>query len=81
MKFPTRINGIPCQCHVTRYTPYIEATWDSPAEDSEFEYEILDTKGYQAKWLGKYVTQAVEDRLFEEHHILLQAQEYEMAEY
>ena len=81
MKFPTRINGIPCQCHVLNYTPYIEATWDSPPEYSEFEYEILDTRGREAKWLGKYVTQAVEDRLFEEHHILLQAQELEMADY
>ena len=80
MIFKTTVNGIPCQCNVTHYTPYVHGTWDSPPEFSEFEFELLDMRSRRAEWLDRYVTQAVEDRLFEEHHIELQAMAREYAD-
>lgn len=77
MIFPTSVNGVPCKCHVTHYTPFISSSWSSPPQYAEFEFELLDVKGRRATWLDKYITQEVEDRLFEEHHIELQAMERE----
>lgn len=81
MKFPTRVNGIPCLCHVISYTPPIPATWDDPEDPGDFEFEILDTRGREAKWLWPYITDGVRERMEEEHHIIMQAEEREMAEY
>lgn len=81
MKFPTRVNGIPCICHVTYYFPPVPATWDDPEDTGDFEFEILDTRGREAKWLWPYITDEVRGRMGEEHHILLQAEELEMADY
>ena len=61
MIFKTKINSIPCQCQVIYYTKPIGKT---PAE---FEFTILDRKGYRAEWLDKYVDQNVIDRLLMEY--------------
>lgn len=53
---PTQIKEIPAQlgviaCNITPPNPY---TWDSDVDfhgDTEVEFDILDRKGYQAKWL------------------------------
>lgn len=73
MIFDTRINGIPCQCNVINYTPYIpmrvygSGMGDAdPPEYPEFDFEILDRNGRRAKWLDRYVTDVVADELFTE---------------
>ena len=73
MEFPTRIHGIPCKCRVLDYQAYIpmriygvEREDAAPPEDSYFEYEILDRKGYQAPWLAKHITNTDDERLFKE---------------
>lgn len=56
MIFPTHINGIPCQCKVVQYEPYIPPPmWGErldPPDEEYFEFEILDRKGYPARWLA-----------------------------
>ena len=81
MIFKTTVNGIPCQCKVTRYRPYLPGTRHLPPQFAEFECEILDRRGRRAAWLDPYITQEVEDRLFEEHHIERQAQERELPDW
>lgn len=61
MKFNTRVNGIPCICHVIYHT---SAKYGVP---EEFEYTLLDRKGYRAEWLDVYVTYDVEQRLLKEY--------------
>ena len=83
MIFSTRINGIPCQCEVLRYVPELpmritgKGFGDAdPQESAEFEYQILDRKGYKAPWLERYITDAVEDQLYEDFLIIKQAEYY-----
>lgn len=80
MIFKTTVNGIPCQCSVTHYVPYIPHNQFEPPQSAEFEFELLDMRGRRAAWLDQYITEAVEDRLFEEHHIESLARERELAE-
>lgn len=55
---PFTISGIPCLLGVT-YCVQVKGdrnTWDSDMDFygySECEYEVLDRKGYRAKWLEK----------------------------
>lgn len=70
MIFPTTVNGIPCQCQVLEFTPYIPATWDDPAEGGEITYQLLDRKGYQAPWLKKMVTPKIDEQLNEEIRVM-----------
>lgn len=65
MKFDTRVNNIPCICHVIYHTPA-----KGKHTESEFEFTLLDRKGYRAEWLDKYVNQACIDRLLEEYTTL-----------
>ena len=65
--FETKVAGIPCQCQVTSTTPYIPATFWEPAEGGDFEFNILDRKGYRAKWLEAKLTSADYDRLYNEY--------------
>lgn len=73
MIFPTRVNGIPCQCKVLDYRPYLPmrihgSGWGDadPPEEEYFEFELLDQKGYVAHWLSDYITPIVEKELLKE---------------
>lgn len=66
MIFPTRINGIPCQCEVTVFSAPYEGSASLPPDPGEFEFRILDRQGYRAKWLEVHVNTMVSDRLYRE---------------
>ena len=73
MVFATQINGIPCLCQVDAYSPgspmRITGTGfgdAEPPEYEEFEFTILDRKGYKAPWLQRKLTSADASRLTEE---------------
>ena len=75
MIFPTKVNGIPCQCSVIEYTPHIPMQVYGPGmgdahppEGETFDYAILDRSGRPALWLEKYLTDDDSDRLLEEYH-------------
>lgn len=67
--FPTTVSGIPCQCHVlffeagegAKLTGHPDA-W-APASGGEFNFEILDRKGYRAEWLEQKLGRDDEARL------------------
>ncbi len=72
MKFDTQIEGIPCICKVTYYSPAKPMTGSGygdcdPPEEEEFDFEILDRKGYRAHWLERKVDTHVEFRLQDEY--------------
>ena len=72
MKFPTQIEGIPCICKVTYYSPAKPMTSSrygdcDPPEEEVFYFDILDRKGYRAPWLERKVDTDVELRLQEEY--------------
>ena len=84
MLFPTYIAGIPCQCNVIYATPLIPMRVYGPGmedadppEGGDFEFEILDRKGYRAKWLEPKITPKDVDRLYEEYRILMEAEEFD----
>lgn len=73
MIFPTRINGIPCQCKITDYAPAQDMLITGsgfgdalPPEPGSFEFLILDRKGYRARWLEEYLTPWVEAELYQQ---------------
>lgn len=81
--FKTRIAGIPCQCKVlTRTDPqplriYGPNVGDAdPPEPGEFEFEVLDRKGYPAAWLANKLRGDDIDRLYEEALAYLLADRY-----
>ena len=83
MIFQTKVNGIPCQCRVNHYEAavpmkvYGPGMADaSPAEEEEFDYDILDRRGRRATWLDKYVTDAVHSRIAEEASVMRMAEYY-----
>ena len=65
--FESHVQGIPCKVRVTDATPYIPESWNGPAEGGDFEFELLDRKGYRARWLEKKVTEADVERLEREY--------------
>ena len=65
MIFPTRVNGIPCQCEVTHFEPALPGSFTEPPQPGEFEFRLLDRRGYTARWLDAHVTPQVEDQLFQ----------------
>ena len=65
--FESQVQGIPCKVRVTYATKYVPASWDSPEESGEFEFDLLDRKGYRAKWLEKKVTEKDVERLEREY--------------
>ena len=73
MIFATRVNGIPCQCSVVKFTSPIPATFDDPSEGSEFEFDLLDSRGKPAPWLEKYITPEVSQQLFEDFQVMQSA--------
>jgi len=71
--FSTRISGIPCQIrvqHLTQPQPmriYGMGIEDvDPPEPGEFEFEVLDRKGYKAAWLTNKLQEDDINRLYEE---------------
>ncbi len=66
-----RVCGIPCIIGVTDYEGYMPAYTSGlpencyPAEGGSGEFEILDRKGYRAKWLEKKLTARDEDAIQE----------------
>ena len=73
MEFRTQINGIPCICRVTHYSPATPMARNGygevidPPEPEEFDFEILDRKGYRAYWLERKVDEHIEFRLCHEY--------------
>lgn len=65
MIFTTRVAGIPCQCHVTRSRERIPNT----PEYGEFDFHLLDRKGYRAPWLETKMTSDDILRLQEEFQL------------
>jgi hypothetical protein len=47
-----------------------------PPEGGEFDFEILDSKGRHAPWLEKKLTDADEERLYEEFTVEVDGQRY-----
>lgn len=81
--FTTRISGIPCQIriqHLTQPQPmrvYGVGMEDAdPPEPGEFEFEVLDRKGYKASWLADKLKRNDIDRLYEEALAYLLADRY-----
>ena len=76
MVFDTRVSGIPCLCKVLDYSAYMpmrvigsgfgDAVAPSP---EEFDYRILDRKGYAAPWLDRKLTKEDEERLLNEYQL------------
>lgn len=72
MIFPTRIAGIPCQCEVLSYYrarpmhQYGMGPGDcDPPEPEEFEFRLLDRKGYPAPWLENKLNTFEEQKLLD----------------
>lgn len=69
--FYTRVAGIPCQVYVTWYqagTNYlIHSASLEPNDPEEFEFSLLDRKGYPAQWLERKLTEDDEIRILEEY--------------
>ena len=83
MQFETKVSGIPCICRVTDYTPYREMkVYGSgmgdcdPPEYEEFDFEILDSRGYKANWLEKKLKPDDKSRLLEEMHLEITGERY-----
>ena len=83
MIFDTRISGIPCQINVRSFTPYAPMCITGsgfgdadPPENEELEYEVLDRKGYRAKWLESKITPNDNERIYEEFHLQMVGERY-----
>ncbi len=70
--FESSVSGIPCKVKVTYATPYIPESWNGPAEGGDFEFELLDRRGYPAKWLEKKLTPKDVERLEKEYEEYVQ---------
>lgn len=71
MIFDYSIAGIPCRIRVDSYEPIVPATWDHPEEGGDFEFTVLDRRGYPAPWLERKVTPSISDKIFEHYEGLL----------
>ena len=76
MIFDTRVSGIPCLCQVNFHSPYkpMRVTGSGmgdcdPPEYEEFEFTLLDRKGYPAPWLEAKLKPVDQERLLEEFTI------------
>jgi hypothetical protein len=70
MVFSTHVQGIPCQCRITHFSPAVPMrvygpSWDDadPPKPEELDYEILDRKGRPAAWLENKITPADRERI------------------
>jgi hypothetical protein len=83
MIFETKVAGIPCRCQVEMYsagspmritgTGFGDA---EPPEPAEFNFVILDRKGYKAIWLEKKLTHEDDRRLMDEFEAFTLAYKY-----
>lgn len=83
MIFATTVQGIPCQCDVLNYsigrpmritgTGFGDA---DPPEPPEFEFNLLDRKGYKANWLEAKMMPDDPERLRDEFEAILLANKY-----
>ena len=71
--FESHVAGIPCKVRVTYSTPYIPESFNGPAEGGDFEFELLDRKGYRAKWLEAKLTDDDYWRLQDEYEQYLRS--------
>ena len=85
--FSTRISGIPCQCRVIVYHPEVPMRITGPGfgdaeppEPLEFEYEILDRKGYKANWLEQKLDDQDPSRLLTEYLSIIYEDHYGLHE-
>lgn len=83
MQFTTQIKGIPCICEVTRHFPYrpmrVYGSGMGDCTEPEYEYiefDILDRKGYRARWLEAKMTKEDHQRMLEEFHLETTGQRY-----
>jgi len=53
MEFKSTVCGIPCIISVTHYESTPSTYWEP--SNYECEYDILDRKGYRAKWLERKI--------------------------
>jgi len=69
--FESRIAGIPCGIKVTWYTAgtnyLINSASLEPNDPEEFDFEVLDRKGYLAPWLADKLTEDDECRILKEY--------------
>ena len=79
MEFQTKVCGIPCTVVVTLYRKavpmriYGSGMGDcDPPEPEEFEFHLLDRKGYSAQWLEVKLTPADEQQIYEAFQIYLE---------
>lgn len=83
-EFDTTVSGIPCICRVTFYSPgtnrIITSQSLEPNDPEEFEYELLDRKGYAAAWLERKVTEQDEINLFEQYMEILRTEDEDYAD-
>lgn len=79
MQFNTRVAGIPCICEVTTYYYDPGRTYGPPENcyppEMDFEFILLDRKGYRAEWLERKLTETIESNLLEEY-IKLRSDDY-----
>lgn len=60
----TRVRGIPCLIGVNNFERHRGSfSYNAPSHDdyyghTEFDWELLDRKGYRADWLAKKLTDA-----------------------
>lgn len=74
MQVATQIQGIPCLAEVTTFIcvkPWKCSPHTCPSSDdyygyTEIEYDILDRKGYRAKWLERKMTDRDVERVKED---------------
>ena len=74
MQVATQIQGIPCLVEVTTFIhvkPWKGSPHTCPSSDdyygyTEIEYDVLDRKGYHAKWLECKITDKDKDRIIED---------------
>ncbi len=73
--FKSQVDGIPCLIEVTHYkyeapSKFAAIYCDNPDEYYgfvEFEFNVLDRKGYFAEWLERKLTDDDHARILEEH--------------
>ena len=80
-EFESTVSGIPCIIKVTGYVNDPGRTYGLPENcypaEFEFEYEVLDRKGYRAEWLERKLTDNDNDRLAEEYSEYMVDQYYD----
>ena len=76
MYFQTKVAGIPCYCQVDYHSPYrpMRITGSGFGDAiapvyEEFEFTILDRRGYPANWLEKKLKPEDTTRLLEEYNL------------